>query len=245
MATDESILVIIPCYQEAAHIGTVVRDVAAIGLRAVVIDDGSTDGTAEVARAAGAEVIVHEKNSGKGAAVATGVRRAMQEPSCEAFVMIDGDGQHLPAEIPRFVAEFRQCHADFIIGTRMADTRAMPPARRRTNRFMSALLSWQAGRKISDTQCGFRLLSRAVFPIALECASGGFSAESEILCQLSIRGFSIREVPVSTIYGDEKSKIRPGRDTIRFVKMLLHFRAERRKLLKARTSGETRGGIKS
>ena len=240
MENSKSILAIIPCFQEEAHIGEVVRGVAALGMHAVVVDDGSSDRTADAAREAGAEVIVHAKNSGKGAAIATGVRRAMQDPECEAVVMLDGDGQHLPAEIPRFVEEFGLCHADFVIGSRMADTRGMPALRRATNRFMSALLSWQAGRKISDTQCGFRLLARSVFPIAIECASGGFSAESEILCQLSIRGFSIREVPVSTIYGDEKSKIRPGRDTVRFVKMLLHFRAERRKLLKARSGGETK-----
>ncbi|MCL1909791.1 MAG: glycosyltransferase family 2 protein [Kiritimatiellaeota bacterium] len=234
-----SLLVLIPCYRESAHIGAVVREVAALGHSAVVIDDGSDDGTAAAARAAGAEVIVHERNQGKGAAIATGIRRALADPDCAAVVLMDGDGQHLPAEITRFTEEFGRSGAVAIVGSRMADTRAMPLVRRLTNRFMSALLSWQMGRRVTDTQCGFRLLARPVFPLALECASGGFSAESEILCQLALRGHEIREVPVSTIYGDEKSKIRPVRDTVRFFKMFLHFRAQRRKI-----SRDTREGGK-
>jgi len=142
---------------------------------------------------------------------------------------MDGDGQHLPEEIARFAEEFGRGGADCVMGTRMGDTRGMPWLRRLTNRFMSGLLSWQMGARVTDTQCGFRLLSRAVFPLALECASGGFSAESEMLCQFALRGHVIREVPVSTIYGDEVSKIRPVRDTLRFAGMFMRFRRERRK----------------
>ena len=94
---------------------------------------------------------------------------------------------------------------------------------------MSWLLSRQLGCRISDTQCGYRLIARRAFPVALDCTSGGFSAESEILLQLALRGFAMCEVPVSTVYGDELSKIRPVHDTLKFIKMLAHFRKQRRR----------------
>ena len=222
------VLVLIPCYREQGRIGGVVRETVALGHPVVVVDDGSDDATSAEAEAAGAKVIRHEVNKGKGPAVATGLAHA-QAGGWDAVVMLDGDGQHLPAEIDRFLDKFREEKPDFIIGTRMADAAKMPLVRRCTNRFMSWLLSRQLGCRISDTQCGYRLIARRAFPVALDCTSGGFSAESEILLQLALRGFTMCEVPVSTVYGTELSKIRPVRDTLKFIKMLAHFRKQRRR----------------
>ena len=222
-----SIMVLIPCYQEANNIGLIAGACVRLGYTTIVIDDGSTDGTADRARAAKATVLRQEKNEGKGAAVAVGLRYALNA-ECNAAVLLDGDGQHLPSEIKRFVDAYRASHADCIVGNRMSDTANMPFVRRQTNRFLSWLLSKQMGQRISDTQCGFRLIARRAIPDALLCLSSGFSADSKMLLQLAQYGYAIAEVPISTIYGDEKSKIRPVRDTLRFIRMLSKFRRQRR-----------------
>ena len=228
-STTVKVMVLIPCYGEAENIGGVVSRCVSLGFPTVVVDDGSKDDTARIAEAAGATVIRHEANHGKGAAIATGLEYATTT-GYEAIVMMDGDAQHLPEEIVRFADRFAAERPDFIIGTRMAHVKNMPLIRYLTNRFMSWLLSREIGQRVSDTQCGFRLISAKVIPVALSCTSSGFSAESEILLQLGLGGYRISEVDVSTIYGSEKSKIKPVRDTIRFFKMLKHFRSQRRKL---------------
>lgn len=222
----DSIMILIPCYQEADNIGSVAGECVRLGYNTVVIDDGSTDETADRAYAAKATVLRQKKNKGKGAAVTVGLHYARSK-KCTAAVLLDGDGQHLPTEIKRFVDAFYTTHADFIVGTRMTETSNMPFIRRQTNRFMSWLLSRQIGQRISDTQCGFRLIAQRAIPDALSCLSDGFSIDSEMILQLSLRGYSIKEVPISTIYGDEKSKIKPARDTLRFIRMLLKFRRQR------------------
>ena len=230
--TAPKVMVLIPCFREGARIAFVAGESVSQGFHTVVVDDGSDDDTAAAAEAAGATVIRHEVNKGKGPAVATGLAYAASK-GYDAVVMLDGDGQHLPSEISRFIEKFAETEDDFIIGTRMSDTAKMPFIRRMTNRFMSWLLSRQIGHRISDTQCGFRLISKRAIPVALNCSSGGFSAESEILLQLALAGYKMSEVNVSTVYGSEKSKIRPVRDTVKFVKMLRHFRNQRRKLKSA------------
>ena len=218
------IAAVIPCYGESGHVGAVVRGAAAAGFPAIVVDDGSPDGTADEARKAGAaHVEVHEKNAGKGAAMATGLAKAL-ELGFDAAVLMDGDGQHDPAELPRFAAAF-EAGADVVLGSRMADAgRKMPLVRYLTNRFMSAMLSRKMGMKATDTQCGYRLLSRKAAETVLKCRTQGFAADSEQLLLLARAGFRFAEVPVSTIYGDEKSKIRPVRDAIKFFAMLRKYR---------------------
>ena len=218
------IVAVIPCYREEGHIGGVVAGVVKAGFPALVVDDGSPDGTATEARNAGAwQVVIHEQNRGKGAAMATGLRRAL-DAGFEAAVLMDGDGQHAPAEIVRFADAFASTGADVVLGSRMSCAGPMPLVRFVTNKFMSALLSRKLGQRVTDSQCGYRLLSRKAIPVVLAGASDGFAADSEQLLLLSRAGFSFAEVPVSTIYGDEKSKIRPLRDTVKFFAMLRKFK---------------------
>ncbi len=213
--------VLIPAYQEGSRIGAVVREVLPFCPRIVVVDDGSADDTAAAARAAGATVLVHAQNKGKGAALQTGYDYAREQGA--AFVLtMDGDGQHAPADIPGFLEAFARGEVPVLVGNRMEDPRAMPFVRRMTNRFMSWLLSRKMGQRVPDTQNGFRLYRTDVLPDM----SGGdarFAAESEILLILSRRGVRIASVPVRIIYGDERSKIRPVRDTLRFIRMLRAF----------------------
>jgi len=213
--------VLIPAYQEGSRIGAVVREVLPFYPRIVVVDDGSADDTAGAARAAGATVLVHAQNKGKGAALQTGFDYAREQGA--AFVLtMDGDGQHAPADIPGFLEAFARGDAPVLVGDRMEDPKAMPFVRRMTNRFMSWLLSRKMGQRVPDTQNGFRLYRTDVLPDM----SGGdarFAAESEILLILTRRGVRIGSVPVRIIYGDERSKIRPVRDTLRFFRMLRAF----------------------
>lgn len=229
------IMILIPCYKEEAAIRNVASQAIQTGLGdVVVVDDGSPDKTADEALAAGAHVIVHEVNKGKGGAMVTGFTYAI-ENHYDAVITLDGDGQHPPAEIINFVNAWNETGADMIVGSRMANTKGMPFIRLVTNKFMSWLLSRALGQEVSDTQNGFRLYTAKLLPVCIACSSGGFSAESEHLLQASLRGFTIAEAPTSTIYGDEKSKIRPVRDTIRFFKMLSHFRSEKRKFKKGQS----------
>jgi len=214
-------MILIPAYKEETRIRATVLEAQQHIPLVVVVDDGSPDNTAEMAREAGAVVLVHPVNLGKGAALRTGFRYAREQGS--AFVLtMDGDGQHAAADIPLFLEAFAKGDVQVVVGNRMGNPKTMPRIRYMTNRFMSALLSWKMGQHVPDSQNGFRLYRTDVIPDMPESDSR-FAAESEILLELSRRGIKIGSVPVKIIYGDEQSKIRPWRDTIRFIRMLKAF----------------------
>ncbi|HMJ05710.1 MAG TPA: glycosyltransferase family 2 protein [Chthoniobacterales bacterium] len=215
-----TVAALIPAYYEEKHIGDVVRRTLQQLDSVLVIDDGSADATATNARAAGAEVLVHEKNLGKGEAIKTGLRHWL-ERGFEQVIILDGDGQHLPEEINRFLAASAS-GAELLVGTRMNDVREMPFVRRIVNRYMSGRISRLCGQNIPDTQCGFRLLRATAIPLLL----GGterFEYETEMLIKVSRGGFRVESVPISTVYSDEVSSIHPVRDTIRFIKLMRRY----------------------
>ncbi|MBP7274685.1 MAG: glycosyltransferase family 2 protein [Kiritimatiellae bacterium] len=218
-----------PAFHERGRIGTVVSEVRQHVSTVLVVDDGSNDGTAEEAEAAGAVVIRHETNRGKGVALRTGFEEARKR-GFEAVVTLDADGQHLPSEIPKFIETYRRTNIPVLIGNRMWDTRGMPRIRRWTNRFMSWLLSREMKQFVPDTQCGYRLFRCDVIPF-IQAASDRFAAESEILLHVAARHMRIDNVRIATVYGTEKSKINPWTDTFRFFGML---RAHRRRMRKRR-----------
>jgi glycosyltransferase involved in cell wall biosynthesis len=216
--------VLIPAYLEEAHIAGVVRRVLKQVNSVLVVDDGSWDGTAACAREAGAEVVTHERNYGKGAAIKTGFR-ILLERGCSYILLLDGDGQHLPEEIARFLAAGAETRAGFIVGNRMGDAEKMPPVRRMTNQGMSWLISYICGQSIPDTQCGFRMIRRDVVPL-LFCESNAYEYETEMLIIASRNGHSVVSVPVSTVYAGEQSKINPVRDGVRFLRLILRYLRE-------------------
>jgi glycosyltransferase involved in cell wall biosynthesis len=220
-----TVAAIIPAYFEEKHVGDVVQRTLAQLDHVLVVDDGSTDQTAANARAAGAEVIVHERNAGKGEAIKTGLRYWL-ERGLNHVIILDADGQHLPEEIARFIAA-APLGDGLLVGTRMNDVRTMPLVRRIVNRSMSRAISRYCGQDIPDTQCGFRMLSAAVIPHLLDGAAR-FDYETEMLFVVSREGFRIGAVPISTVYSDEVSSIHPVRDTIRFIKLMRRYRKEMR-----------------
>jgi glycosyltransferase involved in cell wall biosynthesis len=213
------VIALIPAYNEAARIGEVVAKTRGRVDEVVVIDDGSADDTGAVAERAGAKVLRHEQNRGKGSAIVTGLDY-FGRADAEFAVFLDADGQHDPEEIPKFVEAARAMNADVVIGTRMWETRDMPLVRKLTNQFTSWVTSRLAQQGIPDSQCGFRLVRRGVLP-QLSLSSGRFETETEMLIQAGRAGHKIISVPVRTIYeAGRASHIHPLRDTVRFFKVV-------------------------
>jgi glycosyltransferase involved in cell wall biosynthesis len=218
---------VIPAYDEAPTVARVVAECAAAGLEPIVVDDGSRDATGALAAAAGATVLRHAENRGKGAALATGFRAAL-ERGADAAVVVDADGQHVPSEAAALAGLAAREGADLVIGTRMRRRRGMPFVRWATNAMMSILLSMISGTRLSDTQCGMKAISRRLLaslfaggPGDAAAAAGRFDIESEIILRASRAGFRVREAPVSTIYiAGRRSRIRPLPDTLRFLALV-------------------------
>lgn len=219
-----TVIAFIPAYNEAARIGEVVTHARNHVDEIVVIDDGSIDDTVAIAERAGAKVIRHEQNRGKGSAIVTGLDY-FGRSEAEFAVLLDADGQHDPEEIPKFIEAARAMNADVVVGTRMSATQEMPLVRRLTNRFTSWVTSRMARQTIPDSQCGFRLIRRSVLP-HLELSSSHFEIETEVLIQAARAGHRIVSVPIRTIYGNaaRASHIHPLRDTIRFFNLVAKYR---------------------
>jgi glycosyltransferase involved in cell wall biosynthesis len=214
---------VIPAYNEEKHIGDVVRRTREKLNDVLVVDDGSADKTADRAREAGAQVIVHAINRGKGETIKTGLRHWL-ERQFDWVIILDADGQHRPEELDRFVTAANSADAPkMVLGNRMNDVSSMPLIRRFVNRWMSRQISAACGQEIPDTQCGYRLLHRELIPDLLGGAAR-FDYETEMLIVASRKGFRIASVPVSTVYSDEVSSIHPVRDTIRFFKLMRRYK---------------------
>jgi glycosyltransferase involved in cell wall biosynthesis len=224
MERDRSrIAAVIPAYQEEKHVGEVARRARAQLENVLVVDDGSTDSTADRARSSGVDVVVHPHNCGKGESIKTGLRYWLERGS-EYVVLLDADGQHLPEEISRFVeSAASESNAKVFIGSRMNNTSTMPLLRRIVNRYMSGKISRLCGQQIPDTQCGFRMLHRDIIPEVLAGASR-FEYETEMLIIASRKGHRVASVPITTVYSDEVSSINPVRDTLRFFKLMRRYR---------------------
>jgi len=214
---------VIPAYREEKHISDIVRRTREELDHVLVVDDGSEDKTATRAREAGAEVIVHSQNRGKGEAIKTGLRYWLDRQFVHVIIL-DADGQHLPEEIDRFIAAAGSAtERSFFLGNRMNNLTGMPFIRRVVNRYMSNRISRVCGQKIPDTQCGFRMLDRQLIP---ELLGGGdrFDYETEMLIIAGRKGYPIQSVPITTVYSDEVSKIHPARDALRFFKLMRRYR---------------------
>jgi glycosyltransferase involved in cell wall biosynthesis len=207
---------IIPCLNEEPAIGSLVAAVRLRLPKVLVVDDGSRDQTAKVATQAGAIVLRHELNRGKGAALQAGWRWAREHGFKWALTM-DGDGQHSPDDIPSFFTCAERTSTHLIVGDRMGNAKHMPWLRRCVNRWMSRRLSRAAGQYFPDSQCGFRLMDLEAWS-AVMLTTSHFEIESELLLAFIARGYSVQFVPIRVIYKDEQSKIHPLLDTVRWLR---------------------------
>ena len=215
------VAVVLPAYREAGKVGHVVRGCLKHVPKVVVVDDCSPDDTSARAAEAGAEVIRHDSNRGKGAALKTGFAHLLVLGFTHA-VALDADGQHDPDCIPAFVAAITAPGVLMVLGNRFKDARGMPWLRRATNRLMSWLIGLICRTPVPDSQCGYRLV-QLDNPALFSAGSDHFEYESEVLIVTARAGGRIVSVPIPTTYGDEQSKIRPWADAGRFFRMLLRL----------------------
>jgi glycosyltransferase involved in cell wall biosynthesis len=218
----EKVLCIVPAYNEANSIGGVLQGVMQ-HLPALVVDDGSTDGTAQEAAQRGAEVYQQSPNQGKGVALRAGFNIALEE-GYQAVVTLDADGQHDPGEIPSFLNAYRVSKADLIIGQR--DFSQIPIVRRIANTSGMLAFSWALGQEIKDNQSGYRLISRRMMQALMESQEPGFEFEVEMIVTCVQRGFQLEWVPIRTIYRGETSHINPFKHIYEFTRMVLQTRSK-------------------
>lgn len=218
------ICALVPAFNEASQIAKVVLGAIPHVDEVVVIDDGSNDGTADAARAAGATCLRLATNGGKASALRTGIEFAAAR-SFTHVLTLDGDGQHLPEDIPALIQTAVRTGADMVIGTRRFERSGMPRARYYSNTVGSRFASALVGREIRDSQSGFRLL-RLDKLLSLELRSRFYEFEMEVLIKMARAGCSIEQAPVSTVYegGLARSKMKPVRDTVRICIWSLAFR---------------------
>ena len=212
---------LIPAYNESRTIETVVAGVVRCVDHVIVVDDGSSDGTGQLAHGAGAEVIRREANGGKGLAIRAGLERVLQGPFTHVL-LLDGDMQHQPDEAPRLIERARG-GADLVIGERQFRRESMPRNRYWANRIGSRALSAFVGAPVNDTQCGFRVCR--LEPLrGIRLRSRGYEIETEMLIKLRRRGAIVVGVPISAVYADAPSKLRPVRDTTRTCFLAVYYR---------------------
>jgi glycosyltransferase involved in cell wall biosynthesis len=243
------VLALIPAHDEAPRIAAVVRG-AELHLPVLVVDDGSSDATARVAREAGAEVLEQRPNAGKGTALRAGFRHAL-EAGYDGALTLDGDGQHDPAEIPAFLAAFATAaprprptgqpsgdaaarRPDLVVGQR--DFSHMPPARRLANTVGGQAFSWAVGTHVPDNQSGYRLVGRRLMEASLASSEHGFEFEVEILATCIANGWPIAWVPIRTIYAGGPSHIQPAAHARHFFRAVA---AARRTVRQARPTDRT------
>ena len=212
------VCVIIPALNAELTIFDLVTNLLDKGYKVVVINDGSTDNTHQEATQAGATVIKHPVNRGKGAALKTGFAYALEE-GYETVVTIDADGQHNYEEVSEFT-RVAEGDADIIIGSRMGDTENMPPIRILANKLSSFMISRMIGHRIEDSQCGFRLIKSPVLR-KIKLVTHDYDTESELLIKAAREGFTIATIPVKTIYPpDQVSHINPFFISLRVLRLV-------------------------
>ncbi len=203
------IIAAIPAYNEEAFIGDIVTRAKKYVDKVIVVDDGSTDNTAEVARTAGAKVIEHKTNQGAGKATKTAFEVAKRSHA-DILVTLDGDGQHNPDEIPQLLAPILKGEADLIIGSRFIhpNLHQMPKYRKFGIDVITFLYNLGSKVRVSDSQCCFRAQSRRLIE-AVSITEAGFGFSIQVLIQARRKGFTIKEVPVSCIYHSQGSSLNP------------------------------------
>ena len=218
---DKQFGIIIPCFNVASHLKNILDE----SLRFVdpqniwVIDDGSTDETRSVANKAGVNILVHDQNCGKGAALRTGIH-TIHNLGYEFFITIDGDEQHAPDRIPHFIKKQQEINSDIILGCRRLSLDVMPWDRILSNRISSFIISLVCRVWVPDSQCGYRLFRTKIFD-TIELTTSHYETETEILFKTLCKPWKVSFCEIPTLYNSKISYINRFFDSLRFCKLLL------------------------
>ncbi|WP_262180197.1 glycosyltransferase family 2 protein [Haloarcula laminariae] len=226
---ESNLLIGVPAYNEEVGIGSVILSAKSVASEVIVVDDGSSDDTVEVAKTAGATVIEHEENKGKGAAIQT-LLETVREREFDTFVLLDGDGQHDPDEIPLVAEPIHDGEADLVIGSRYLDDSAedeTPAYRRVGQRILDLLTLGPSKTRVTDSQSGFRALSpRAVDELAV--TTDNFGVETEMIDLAARNDLTIAEQPIEARYegidGQTQNPLRHGLTVVVFILQLVRDR---------------------
>lgn len=211
------VCIVIPAYNESRNIQRIINEInkLKLDLKIIVVDDGSTDETLNLAKDFCAICIANKKNLGKGSSLIKGFDYALNE-GFDLIITMDGDMQHLPSDIPNFLDFYQQSKCDILVGNRMLNTKNMPILRLLTNWIMSIFISSLCKQNIPDTQCGFRLINKEALK-KIDFETKRYEIESELLIKAAKKGFRIKSIPINTVYLGQKSQINPFIDTFRFI----------------------------
>lgn len=227
MKQGRKVIAVLPAYNEAKHVGRVVKRALMFTRAVVLVDDGSTDDTAGRGLRAGAIVLSCRVNSGKGHALRIGTKKAM-DMGADIVVTLDADSQHLPEEIPKLIAPLIHGRADLTIGTRFPyryyRSRRVPSVRWASNRLSTFLVRHAAGlrpEQLSDSQCGFRAFTAKSLSV-LDLNSERYNVETETIIKATRLGLLILQVPIACIYSPRLgSKFKASRDIPMFLLMII------------------------
>ena len=214
-----NIAAVIPFFNESRTINQIVNNTLQYVDCVIAVDDGSTDdSSSKISQSKNITLLKFKENRGKGFALREGLNEGVKNGYTQ-LITIDADLQHNPDEIPLLINELN--NFDIVIGNRLNNLVDMPLHRRMSNKITSFLLSLKTGKKIIDSQCGFRAYRAEVIK-NIKTVKHGYEAESEILIKASRKGYKIGFADISTIYGNEESKISPVKTTFNFVKVLFN-----------------------
>lgn len=205
-----NVWIVVPAFNEAGVIGEVIADVRAVFDHVVCVDDGSSDGTGEIALGAGAYLVRHPVNLGQGAAIQTGVEYARRQPGAEVFATFDGDGQHRVEDVVAMVGRLADGDVDVVIGTRFGHAVTRPPPVKRVVLRTAAWLS-PRGRRLglTDTNNGLRVFNKTVAD-GLDITMSGMSHATEFVMLIAEHGWRVAEQPIEVLYTDySRSKGQP------------------------------------
>ena len=223
MKVQSNVAVVIPAFNEKATLRWVVQGVLAHASLVIVVDDGSTDGTADVVADLPVILLRNERNEGKAASLWRGAHEALRRHA-DAVCTIDGDAQHDPNDMPRLLAAHRDSPGSIVIGSRLHSIAAIPRARYRANRIANFWIGWAAGYRIADSQCGFRVYPAWLFQSARvrHDRRASFVFESEIVIEAARLGVRTTCVPITVTYANpcRASHFRPVVDIARIVRMV-------------------------